>query len=194
MPITEKQFEKLITACGFLPQEEGSNLFLFHTENYQNIDGEGLISLIIERKKYGKMIHIHTVHFFIVPSSSLQAVFMTLSIITHHIPGLSFSYEPATGELRIQTCIFAPKKPPSPALLRIHVDLIIQTIDHYSEEITYAIENDELHNTFLPREIREKKIEEFQQLLEELQNLVNEQEVTHTDSDQDDPSDDIEWL
>ena len=194
MPVTEKQFRKLITTCGFLPQKNEPNLFVFHTENYQNIEKEGLLSIKIERKKYGKMIHIHTLNFFIVPSSSLQAVLMTLSIITHHIPGLSFSYEPATGELRIQTCIFAPKSPPTPALLRIHVDLIIQTIDHYSEEISYAIENDELHNTFLPREIREKKIEEFQQLLEELQNLVNEQEVTDKESDHDDPSDDIEWL
>ena len=194
MPISEKNFLQLIDQCGFLAQQDNPTRFLFQSENYKNHEEEDLITLAIERKKKGKMIHIHTVDLYQIPSSATFSIFTTLSIITHHLPGLAFSYDPTTGEIRLQSCIFVPQGDPTSALLRIHVNLLLKTIEHYHEEMTYAIENDALHDTFLPSTVRQKKIEDLHSILEELQNLVNEEEQSPSQKDDDDSSDDIEWL
>ena len=194
MPISEKNFLNIITQCGFFAQNDNPTRFLFQSENYSNSKEEDLITITIERKKKGKMIHIHTVDLYHVPSSATFSIFTTLSIITHHIPGLAFSYDPITGEIRLQTCIFVPQASPSCTLLRIHVNLILKTIEHYHEEMLYAITNDALHDTFLPPVVRQKKLEDLHSILEELQNLVNEDEHTPSNEHDDDSSDDIEWL
>jgi len=96
--------------------------------------------------------------------------------------------------VQIQTCIFIPKHPPSASLFRIHLELIIQSIDQYGEEIIFAIEEGKLHHTFLPQHFLEDKEARFERLFEELQNLINEDQTTQNTASDDDSSDDIEWL
>ena len=190
MPISEKKFLSLIQKCGFIKKEESESDFIFQTNVYKNSADKNELTLSITRKKNGKLILIRTKDLFFVRQASLHAGFTTLAIICHHIPGLSFSLSPENNEVCLQSCIFQPESPTNVLTITIHVNIILQTIEHYYNEISYAFENDALHHTFLPQSLQEKRIEDFQQMLEELQNFVNEEEST---SDEE-PSDDIEWL
>lgn len=192
MPISQKKLEQLIEHCNFTKKESMPSCFSFPTEEYQNEKEEHELLIQIERKKSGKIIFIRTKGLFYTRQSAKQAGFTTLAILCHHIPGLSFSYSTEDNEICMQSSIFSPDHPPSAALLRIHVNIIVQTIDSYYTEIAYAFENDALHHTFLPQSLQEKRIEDFEQMLEELQNFVNEEESTNDNDDE--PSDDIEWL
>ena len=190
MPISSKKFASLIQKCGFTKKESDSQ-FAFPTTEYKNANDENELTLEISRKKNGKLISIRTKNLIFARQASLQAGFTTLAIICHHIPGLSFSLSPESNEVCLQSCIFVPDNPTTSLTMKIHVNLILQTIEHYYNEISYAFEHDALHHTFLPQALQEKRIEDFQQMLEELQNFVNEEESTNDD---DEPSDDIEWL
>ena len=190
MPISKKKFTSLIKKCGFTKKEGTESYFIFPTSEYKNAKEKHELTLEISRKKNGKLILIRTKDLFFAQQSSQQAGFTTLAIICHHIPGLSFSLSPENNEVCLQSSIFLPKEPTNAFALTIHVDIILQTIEHYYNEISYAFEHDALHHTFLPQALQEKRIEDFQQMLEELQNFVNEEESTS----EDEPSDDIEWL
>lgn len=190
MPISEKKFTSLIQKCGFTKKDETDSCFIFPTTEYENAEEKRELKLNILRKKNGKVILIRTKDLFFARQSSLHAGFMTLAIICHHIPGLSFSLSPENNEICLQNCIFLPDSPTSANTITIHVNIILQTVEHYYSEIAYAFEHDALHHTFLPQALQEKRIEDFQQMLEELQNFVNEEESTSDDE----PSDDIEWL
>ena len=192
MPISQKKLDQLIQQCSFTKKENSSSCFIFYTSDYQNEEDENKLIIQIERKKNGKLIQIRTKELFHTRQSACQAAFTTLAILCHHIPGLSFSYSAEDHELCLHSSIFSPDVPPSAALIKIHVNIIVQTIDSYYSEIAYALENDALHHTFLPQALQEKRIEDFEQMLEELQNFVNEEEATNDNDDE--PSDDIEWL
>ena len=190
MPISEKKFTSLIQKCGFTKKTGTDSCYTFPTTEYENAEEKHEITLEISRKKNGKLILIRTKDLFFARQSSIQAGFTTLAIISHHIHGLSFSLSPENNEVCLQSCIFLPDTPKNTLTIKIHVNIILQTIEHYCNEISYAFEHDALHHTFLPQVLQEKRIEDFQQMLEELQNFVNEEESTSDDE----PSDDIEWL
>ncbi len=190
MPISQKKFTSLIKKCGFTKKEGTTSSFIFPIQADIDSDEE-CVTLDISLKKKGKLILIRTKDLLFARQSSQQAGFTTLAIICHHIPGLAFSLSPENNEVCLQSSIFVPDAPTNALTIRIHVNIILQTIEHYYEEISYAFEHDTLHHTFLPQSLQEKRIEDFQQMLEELQNFVNEEESTNDD---DEPSDDIEWL
>ena len=190
MPISHKKFTSLLSKCGFTKKEGTECQFIFPTTEYRNSEDKNELSLDISSQKKGKLILIRTKDLLFTRQSSLQAGFTTLAIISHHIPGLSFSLSPETNEVCLQSCIFVPDQPINALTVKIHVNIILKTIEHYYDEISYAFEHDTLHHTFLPQALQEKRIEDFQQMLEELQNFVNEEESTSDDE----PSDDIEWL
>ena len=144
MPISQKKFTSIIKKCGFTKKEGTDSRFVFPTTEYENPEEKNELILDISCKKKGKLISIRTKDLFFARQSSLQAGFTTLAIICHHIPGLSFSLSPDTNEVCLQSCIFVPDTPINALTMKIHVNIILQTIEHYYNEISYAFENDTL--------------------------------------------------
>ena len=75
----------------------------------------------------------------------------------------------------------------------MHVKILVETIDSYADELLFAVENGDLHPTFLHDRQSPLQRIQLEELLVELQKFVKPDNDS-SDEDSDDSSNDLEWL
>ena len=208
MPIRQNDLEQLIQLCEFKydVQDEQTIILNFQTQSYTHNSGNKRLSIHLELLHQGQILKIFIpTAFQLKLGQDPSAILLTLSIISYHLPVISFGFDPQDLEIQLQADLLIADSQLTEQQLHQYIELLLKVCDSYYEEIQFVINNSRLHPRFQNEsdDQEENTSEMFSRLknyLDELQKLVNEVERAPSrsepeqESESEDSNDDLEWL
>lgn len=122
-------------------EEEEDIIVFFSTENFENINGEKFLIVVIECSDHGNLLQIFSPQLYKVPQNThKQALFELLLLLLQDTYYVKFEYYDQRDEIRI--CIDVPLEDQdlSKEQLRLCVYTLANTIDQYHHIISKTIE------------------------------------------------------